>query len=375
MSDVLTPGLSDGRRHGCHPGGRVAADSAATTCAAAPVQHRVADHAASGALRDVLAHHALSYARQPLSEGTVFGLSGALDLAVRVAGGAVPPIDLEGRAPSLELELCRHLGIEAQWLSTDDPARGCEQLRRELDAGHPVLLRADVGELDYHVDCRHDTRHVILVTGCDVQAGIVWVLDRCFPEPQRCTLSSLAAARASRGWPEPARHGLLRLRVPGALPEPRGAIGAALWRVVRSMREPSSSGHPHVRSGLAGVDALAHAWPQLPRLAGPRLGQTLAGLRFRVRDGGTGGALYRSLQARFEHDAAALLEAPQLGRAALVCDDLADAWRAFAAATEDDDCERAHRVASDWVQRIHALEHRHVEALELHLWLDEAAHA
>ena len=84
-------------------------------------------------------------------------------------------------------------------------------------------------------------------------------------------------------------------------------------------------------------------------------------------DGGTGGALYRTLQARFEHDAAALLGSPELGRAALVCDDLADAWRAFAAATEDDDAEHAHRAAGLCVQRIHALEHRHVEALERHL--------
>ena len=375
MSDVVTVGLTNGPRHGSHPHGRAAADHATAQPGAASLRHRVADHAASGALRDLLAHHRLSYARQPLSEGAVFGLSGALSLSARIARGAIPPIDLEGRAPSLELELCQHLGVEARWLATDDPARGWQQLRRELDAGRPVLLRADIGELDYQPERPHDTRHVIVVTGCDVQAGIVWVLDRCFPEPQRCTLSSLAAARASRGWPEPARHGLLRLRVPDALPEAHSAIGAALARVVQNMRHPPADGHPHAHSGLAGIDALAAAWPQLPRLAGPRLAQTLDGLRFRVRDGGTGGALYRSLQARFEHDAAALLEAPQLGRAALVCDDLADAWRAFAEATEDDDAERAHRAAGAWVQRIRALEHRHVEALEQHLWREQAARA
>ncbi|MDX6678513.1 MAG: hypothetical protein QOE31_2565, partial [Solirubrobacteraceae bacterium] len=270
----------------------------ATAAGVTALHHRVAEHAASGALRDLLEHHDLSYVREPLSEGAVFGLSGALDLNVRIAGTALPPVDLEGRAPSLELELCRHLGVDAQWFATDDPSSGWDALRRELDAGRPVLLRADVGELDYHPERRHDTRHVILVAGCDVQAGIVWVLDRSFPEPQRCTLSSLAAARASRGWPEPARHGLLRLRAPDSLPEPRAAIAAALRRVVQSMRHPHGSGHPHVCSGLAGIDALAGAWPQLPQLAGSRLGQTLDGLRFRVRDGGTGGALYRSLQAR-----------------------------------------------------------------------------
>lgn len=44
--------------------------------ASADFHHRVADHAASGALRDLLEHHRLSYAPEPLSEGTIFGLSG-----------------------------------------------------------------------------------------------------------------------------------------------------------------------------------------------------------------------------------------------------------------------------------------------------------
>jgi hypothetical protein len=331
-------------------------------------RHRVADHAASGALRDLLEHHRVSYAPEPLSEGAIFGLSGALDLSVRIAGPvAVPPIDLDGRALSMELDLCRHLGLQAEWVATDDPGAGWDQLRRELDAGQPTLLRADPGELDYHDARHHDTRHAVIVTGCDVQAGVVWVADRCFADPQRCTLTSLAAARASRGWPEPVRHGLLRLRRPDRLAEPRAAVAAALGRVARAMRNPPRHEHPHVRSGLAGIDALAEAWPRLPELAGARLGETLAALRFRIHDGGSGGALYRSLQARFEHDAAALLGSAQLGRAALLCDDLADGWRAFAAALDGDDAAQAHIVSLAWLNRVRALEHRHVEALEVHL--------
>ena len=130
-----------------------------------------------------------------------------------------------------------------------------------------------------------------------------------------------------------------------------------------------------MRTGLGAADALAAAWPGLPAVAGSGLGATLAALRHRIRDGGSGGTLYRSLQARFLHDAAALLGAAQLGRAALVCDDLADAWRAFAAATDDDDADRAHTVAGAWLERIRTLEHRHVEALELHLGMTGAAAA
>jgi hypothetical protein len=105
------------------------------------------------------------------------------------------------------------------------------------------------------------------------------------------------------------------------------------------------------------------------------LGATLSAVRFRIRDGGTGGALYRSLQARFLHDAAALLGSSELGHAALVCDDLADAWRTLAAAIDGPDPGVAHRASAPWVQRIQSLEHEHVEALEAHLRLHRAVAA
>jgi len=339
-------------------------------------RHRVAQHAASGALRDLLEHHRLSYAPEPLSEGAVFGFSGALDLRVRIAGAAIPTIDLEGRAPTLELDLCRHLGIDARWRTTSDPDSGWELLRSELAAGRPTLVRADPAMLDYRDGDRHDTRHAIVVTSYEDAAGLVWVADGSFPEPRPCATRSLATARGSEGWPEPARHGLLQITArPPRLADPRAAVAAALDRVVRAMRQPARLDHPHMRAGLAAVDALAATWPGLPELAGGRLAATMAALSFRIRGGGSGGALYRSLQARFLHDAAALLGSPRLGHAALVCDDLADAWRAFAAATDDDDADRAHTVAGAWLERIRTLEHRHVEALELHLGMTGAAAA
>jgi len=341
--------------------------SACAAVLATGFHHRVADHAASGALRDLLEHHGLSYSAEPLSEGAVFGLSGALDLRVRIAAAAVPAIDLDGRAASLEIELCRHLGLEAEWFASDDCRAGWELLHAELGAGYPTLVRADIGALDYRDGRRHDTRHAVVVTSYDAEAGVVWVADQSFPEPQRCTLNALAAARRSDGWPRPARHALLLLRPSKQLADPRDAVAAALTRTVRSMRNARGSEHPHERTGLAAIDALEDAWPRLPSMSGLMLGQTLAALRFRIHDGGTGGALYRSLQARFLHDAAALLGSPRLGQAALRCDDLADAWRALAQALQDDDPYLAHRVAEIWVRRVRDLEHRHVEALEAHL--------
>lgn len=338
-------------------------------------RHRVADHSASGALRDLLEHHRLSYAPEPLSEGAIFGLSGALALRARIAHAALPAIDLDGRAASVEPELCRHLGLVGDWCETDEPDEAWELLRAELQAGRPTLVRADIGELDYRDGGRHDTRHAIVVTGYDPEAGVAWVADESFPEPQRCTLDALARARRSSAWPEPARHGLLRLRPAARLADPYDAVWAALRRTVRNMRTPPGCDHPHMSSGLDAIDAVAGAWPQLPDMTGERLGQTLGALRFRIRDGGTGGALYRSLQARFLHDAAALLGSARLGRAALVCDDLADAWRALAGSLDIEDSRIAHQVAAPWVRRLQTLEHRHVETLEAHLRLRRASAA
>lgn len=330
-------------------------------------RHRVADHAASGALRDLLEHHHFSYALEPLSEGAIFGFSGALDLRIRTTPNGVPALDVDGRSPSLEAELCAHLGLRGDLCRTDDPDAGWQLLRDELDAGHPALVRADLGELDYCNETRHDTRHAIVVTGYDLENDIAWVADGGFPEAQRCSLRALARARASSWGSEPVRHAVLRLRPSGVPAEPGAAITAALRRSVSNMRDDSGATYPNGHTGLAGTDALADFWPQLPAVAGERLGETLAALRFRIRNGGNGGALYRSLQARFEHDAAALLGSPQLGRAALICDDLSDAWRALCGAIEADDAAIAHEVACPWVKRIRTLEHRHVEALEKHL--------
>jgi hypothetical protein len=352
------------------PAGNSVACAAMNVCAppsATGFRHRVAEHAASGALRDLLEHHRVSYAPEPLSEGAIFGFSGALALRTRIADAALPAIDLDGRDASLEIDLCRHLGIRARWCTTDEPDEAWALLRSQLEAGMPTLVRADLGELDYRDDRRHDTRHAIIVTGYDERAGIVWVADQSFPEPQPCGLDTLARARRAAAYPEAARHGLLRLHRMRHLADPYEAVAAAIRRTVGNMRTPPATDHPHTRSGLDAIDALVATWPRLPDMTGDRLGQTLGALRFRIRHGGTGGALYRSLQARFLHDAAALLGSSRLSQAALVCDDLTDAWRAVASALDISNASVAHEVAMPWLRRVQTLEHRHVAMLEAQL--------
>lgn len=330
-------------------------------------RHRVGTHPASGALRDLLEHHGLSYGPEPLSEGAVFGLSGALALRVRAAMCAVPALDLLGRTAWPEADLCRHLGLAAQLERTDDPAAAAARLLALLQDGRPVLLRVDAAQLPYAPPGAHDTRHVVTALECDEDAGVVLLADPRFCETRTCSVDALARARGANAWPERARHALLALGDEARLADPRDAVDAALAHTVRTMREPDFEPHPHIHDGLAAADVLADAWSDLPALAGRALGDTLACVRARIADPGTGGSLHRSQQARFEHDAAALLGCPALGRAALVCDELADAWRGLTGALGDPGARHAHTVACAWVQRIHGLEHRHVEALETSL--------
>lgn len=326
-------------------------------------RHRVAVHAASGALRDLLEARGLSYGADPLAEGTVFGLAGGFALRVRVAAGAVPALDLDGHAGALEEHLCHHLGLEARMVRTDDPALAWERLRAELDAGRPTLVRVDAGALPYGDTGRHDTRHVVVVLGHDAAAGTVTVADPRHVEPWVCRTEELAHARAADAWPSAVHHAQLSI-TGSALAPPQKAVVAALQRTVAGMRDPDPPLHPHLHIGLAAADILAHAWPELPELAGDLLGETLQAVARRIADPSTGGTLHRSQQTRFEHDAAAMLGRKSLSAAALTCDDLADAWRSLGGALADPDARRAHTVAEPWVRRVRDLEHRHVEALE-----------
>ena len=180
-------------------------------------------------MRDLLEHHRLSYAPEPLSEGAVFGLSGALDLRVRMVANGVPAIDLEGRAPSLETDLCSHLGISAELVTTDDAQAGWQALQAELDAGHPTLVRADLRALEYREDERHDTRHAIVVSGYDSDAGLpAWPIT---------ALPSSSAAR----W----RHLPARAHRNGA-PSP---FATRCWRCVRAGGSPIRATPPPLPCG------------------------------------------------------------------------------------------------------------------------------
>jgi hypothetical protein len=254
--------------------------------------HRRAGHCGSGAFRDLLEFHGLSYLEEPLSEGFAFGLSGGLGFHYFELPELEPPIYLVGRTADLERGLCAHLGIELDLRRTDDATEGWRWLREELARGRPTMVWADIKHLDYLNVRMHNTMHDVVVVGYDEAEGVAHIADNDRDEIQRCSLESLARARNSDAFPGPNRHATWVMDFPPSLPPPREAIGAALGSAVANMRGSGEPiGGPNAASGLDGVAAFATSVPRWPELFGEKLAAALSGLRIFIVKAGTGGAM------------------------------------------------------------------------------------
>jgi hypothetical protein len=328
----------------------------------------MAGHCGSGAFRDLLEFHGLSWTDEPLSEAMAFGLGGGLGCFFYELPEMKPPLYLVGRGGGLERGVCEHLEIDLDLRKTDDPDEGWRWLQDELDAGHPTMVNADIMELDYLRVKLSNTMHDIVVTGYDEDEGVALIADNDREEIQRCSLESLRRARASQGFPGPNHHATWVMRFPDALPEPRVAIERAIAQSVTNMTEAAE--------GLAGLDPacgldhvaqLAASYREWPERYGDRLGAALGGVWVFIVKAGTGGAMFRSLQAGFLRESAELLDGdPRVSRAADVYEELAGEWVALAdaaATARDGDPRAAHEAGLPHVEAIARLEREGAEAM------------
>jgi hypothetical protein len=323
-----------------------------------PFPHRRAGHCGSGALRDLLEFHDLSWTSHPLSEGMVFGLGAGLGFAYVELPEMDPPIYLVGRTAGLERDVCKHLDIALDLRQTDDPAEGWAVLREALDAGRPTMVWADIQHLEYLRVKLQMTMHDIVVTGYDDAEGVAFIADNDRDEIQRCSLPGLAAARNSHAFPGPNRHATWLMEFPDALPDRERAVRGALAGAVTNMHgggEGLTTGAEGM--GLEGVEAFARAYPGWPDRFADNLEAARRGLRVFIVKAGTGGALFRGLHATFLHDAGSLLADPGLAGAGALYDELAAEWVALANAAD-------HAAGLPHVERIASLEAAGVEAVE-----------
>lgn len=331
--------------------------------------HRRAGHCGSGALRDLLEFHRLSYDTEPFREGAVFGLAGGLGFFYAALPGIQPPIYLVGRTADLERDFCAHLGVELDLCQTDDADEGWAALRGEIDAGRPTMVWADIKHLEYLRVRMHNTMHDIVVCGYDLADGVAFVADNDRDELQRCSLESLARARDSSAFPGPNRHATWVMRWPSELPAARTAVTRAIGRAVENMAGPAQPVLAGTGAGgLAGVDRFAREYEGWPGQFGDDLGAVLRGLAVFIVKAGTAGAMFRSLHADFLFDAARWLDDEELDELGATYAALSERWRLLAASVQgEDDPVAAHDAGRNHVTHIAALEHRGVE--EMQAWL------
>ena len=337
--------------------------------------HRGGAHCGSASIRDLLEFHGLGYGGGPPSEALAFGLAGGLDVLFDASSPFQLPFYLGGRSAVMEIEFADHIGATVDFRRSDDAGEAWSWIRDELDAGHPAMLWADMHELDYMDVVFHHTHHTIVIAGYDTGDGLARVADYEFDELQSCSLDSLARARASDHFPEPCHHSTFVTRFPDELPPPREAIASAMRTAVRNMRSSQivtpegldPDDVPEVRDYLRGLPALerfAQEYEGWPDRYGDALGATLKALRFFILRAGTGGALFRSLQADFLDEAVALLRDPALERIAAHYRRLAESWVELAQTVRATDPRRSHAAGAEVLGRIVSAERAGVDLLE-----------
>lgn len=334
--------------------------------------HSLAGHCGSGALRDLCAFHGLSWSDEPISEDVAFGLGGSLAftyLEIPELAPAAPPIYLVGRSGDLEVDFCKNVGVELDLRQTDNPDEAWRWVKSELDAGRPTMVWADIAELDYLRVKMSNTHHDIVLCGYDEDESVVLVADNDREEVQACSRESLARARMSSGFPSPNRNATFFMRWPDELRDPVEAIRAAVDGSILTMRTASQSVFGgEVTSGLAAVDHFVARYPHWPDLFGESLPAALSGLRVFIAKAGTGGAMFRGLQAGFLEEAGELLGDELLRDAGELYRRLETEWiglaDSFASGEVRAQPVAAHARGLAHVERIGVLEREGIRVLE-----------
>ncbi|GAB3673862.1 BtrH N-terminal domain-containing protein [Saccharopolyspora sp. NPDC049426] len=338
--------------------------------------HQVAGHCGSGALRDLMHWAQLSYDETPLDEGTVFGLGGELGFTYLRHPAMRPPIYLVGRGPDLTGGFTRRLGITATQHATDDPDEGWAWVREELDHGYPVLCWADIAHLPYLRVRLSMSRHDIVITGYDDHTRTATVIDNDRADPQPVPYDALARARSSTGFPAPTRHTGYRLRYPTHLPPLANTAADACHAAARGLRNPQSLVPASQLDGVtdcpygAGLDGLSvfvddlRRWPDV--FTPTQLDTVLTALAAFIDKAGTGGSLFRRLQADYLHYLAHRTGLPIAGQAADLYDQLTQLWHDLARiATTDTSTTTRVTALADTAEHLPELEQQGADLLDL----------
>ncbi len=236
------------------------------------------------------------------------------------------------------------------------------------------MVWADIGELPYLRVRLHMSRHDIVITGYDDEQGVAYVVDNDRETTQTVAYDDLRRARSSVGFPTPTRHTTYHVDWPERVPD-LGPIAATALAASAAFMRGGAVGAPLLRieaaeveaSGLKGVQEFAddvRHWPTV--FDDDALTAALFGLGAFIEKAGTGGGLFRMLQAQGCQNIADLLGDAAAAEAAAAARHASQAWSELAAAATDAGTSLRSRslAAAKIAATIPDSETRLVEALE-----------
>lgn len=299
-----------------------------------PYRHELGGHCGSGALRDLTEWAGLRWGVHAPREGLVFALSGTLDFSYARSDELFPPVYLVGRGPDLEEQYLTNVGAQFEIRATDDGDLGWKWVTDQLDRRTPVMVWADIAHLPYLRARLSMSRPDIVITGYDDDRGVALVVDNDRDSVQLVPYEDLRRARSSTGFPVPTRHTAYIVDWPTTAPDLAAIAGPALIRSAQAMaaitdsrgltvtRDPEAQ-----KDGLDGVEHFAvdvAAWPDA--LDDHNLESALFALWAFIEKAGTGGGLFRALQADGCRSIANLLHSEAALEASRAAREVSTAW-------------------------------------------------
>jgi len=308
-----------------------------------PYRHRRGGHCGSGALRDLTEWARLGWGPEVPTEGLVFALGGALDFVYVRCARLRPQVYLVGRGGGLEEDYLTRIGAGFRVRCTDDPEVGWAWVTGEIDSGRPVMVWADIAELPYLRVRLSMSRHDIVIIGYDDDQQLAHVVDNDRDTIQSVPYENLRRARSSTGFPVPTRHTTYLIDWPHNVPGLAAVAGPALAASAGLMGGVGAGPPPLIvedadltGAGVAGVQLFAddlRSWPEL--FDDDALTAALLGLGAFIEKAGTGGGLFRVLQAQGCQHIADSLGDEAAAAAAGAARDAANLWSTVAAKAVD----------------------------------------
>jgi hypothetical protein len=282
-------------------------------------------HCVTGSMRHIYAFNGCD-----MSEELLLGLGEGVGFMYWQAKGQ-PPF-LGGRASpksGMEALAGQRSGVKIEIHRTSSPLKARQALLELLAAGQPVMVQVDMGFLPYFNfggQEYHFGGHVVVVCGCDLQAGQVLVAERDGLHP--ISMADLEHARNSTFKPFPPGNAWWSFDFGGFHHPAAEAVHLAIANQANAMLKP-----PIRNMGVKGIRTAAERiplWPKQISVGDIRLALFNTYI-FINHIGGTGGGLFRYMFSRFLQEAAAITGETILSDSAAEFKHIGDTWESFAA--------------------------------------------